>query len=72
MKKYRFSVIIEQDEDGMYVATVPELKGCHTQAKSFAQLEKRIREAIKLCLSVEKGKLNQNKFIGFHELEVAF
>jgi len=71
MKKYRFPVIIEQDEDGMYVATVPDLKGCHTQAKSLSQLEKRIRQAIKLCLSVEKTKITQNKFVGVHQLEIA-
>jgi len=45
-----FSVIIEQDEDGYFVATVPSLRGCHTQAKSLDALEKRIREAIALCL----------------------
>lgn len=30
-----FYVIIERDEDGYYVADVPELPGCHTQAKSL-------------------------------------
>ena len=41
MKK-EFNVIIEKDEKGYYVGTVPELKGCHTQAKSLDQLMKRI------------------------------
>lgn len=51
MKRTRsFMVIVEQDEAGFYVASVPELPGCHTQAKSRNQLEKRIREAIELCL----------------------
>lgn len=72
MKKYHFPVVIEQDEDGWFVAMVPDLKGCHTQAKTLPQLEKRIREAIQLCLSVEKGKVSQNKFVGVHQLEVAF
>jgi len=40
-----FSVIIEKDEDGWFVATVPELKGCHTQAKSLDKLLTRVREA---------------------------
>lgn len=71
MKKYKFPVIIEQDEDGWYVALVPDLKGCHSQAKTLPQLEKRIRQAIKLCLSEEKGKVPQNKFVGVHHLEVA-
>ena len=48
-----FSIIIEKDEDGWFVATVPELKGCHTQAKSLDVLMKRVKEAIELCLEVE-------------------
>jgi len=45
-----FNVIIERDSEGYYVASVPELRGCHTQAKSLDTLMKRIREAIELCL----------------------
>lgn len=71
MRKLKFPVLIEQDEDGWFVGIVPDIKGCHTQAKSLSQLEERIREAIKLCLSVEKGKVVQNKFVGVHQLEVA-
>ena len=47
-----FTVIIEQDEEGYYIAEVPELKGCHTQAKSLDTLMERIKEAIQLCLEV--------------------
>jgi len=49
MKK-DFNVIIEKDEDGFYIASVPALKGCHTQAKSLDVLMERINEAIELCL----------------------
>ena len=48
-----FHVIIERDEDGYFVASVPELRGCHTQAKSLDVLMKRVKEAIELCLQVE-------------------
>jgi predicted RNase H-like HicB family nuclease len=44
-----FSVIIEKDEKGWFVATVPELKGCHSQARSMDKLIARIREAIAVC-----------------------
>jgi predicted RNase H-like HicB family nuclease len=47
-----FDVVIERDEEGFYVASVPELHGCHTQAQSLDVLMERIREAIELCLSV--------------------
>lgn len=45
-----FTVLVEQDE-GYYVATVPELRDCHTQAKSLDVLMKRVHEAITLCLA---------------------
>ncbi len=45
-----FSVIIERDAQGFYVGSVPELRGCHTQAKSLDALMKRVQEAIELCL----------------------
>jgi predicted RNase H-like HicB family nuclease len=46
----RFTVIIELDEDGYYVGSVPELPGCHTQAQTLKTLMERIREAIELYL----------------------
>ncbi len=48
-----FNVVVERDADGLYVASVPALRGCHTQAKSLDELMVRIREAIELCLEVE-------------------
>lgn len=71
MKTYHFPVLIEQDEDGLYVGIVPDLKGCHTQARSLTELEKRLKEAIKLCLASEKSRLVQNRFVGVHQLQVA-
>jgi predicted RNase H-like HicB family nuclease len=63
-----FSVIIEKDEDGYFVATVPALRGCHTQAKSLDVLMKRIKEAIKLCLEVEEPL--SNEFIGVQKVAI--
>jgi predicted RNase H-like HicB family nuclease len=50
----KFTVLIERDEDGYLVATVPSLRGCHTQAKSLDTLMKRVREVIALCLEEER------------------
>jgi len=58
-----FSVIIERDQDGCYVASVPELRGCHTQAKSLDALMKRVRDVIELCLADEDAP-PPNKFVG--------
>jgi predicted RNase H-like HicB family nuclease len=46
----QFDVVIERDEEGYYVASVPQLPGCHTQARSLDEVTQRIREAIELCL----------------------
>lgn len=71
MKKYNFTVLIEQDEDGYFIAEVPALKGCHTQAKTMNQLMKRVKEVIELCLEVQKDELTeQPKFIGLQQIEV--
>lgn len=50
--KREFKIIVEQDEDGFFVASVPALPGCYTQAKTLKELRKRIRQAILLCLEV--------------------
>ena len=52
VKKYSFTVLIEKDEDGGYIATVPELKGCHTQGDTIAEIMANVDEAIRLCLEV--------------------
>ncbi|TVR06754.1 MAG: type II toxin-antitoxin system HicB family antitoxin [Spirochaetaceae bacterium] len=66
--KTEFNVVIEKDQDGYYVASVPTLKGCHTQAKSLDVLMKRIQEAIELCLEVEEPV--SNEFIGVQRVTV--
>ncbi|MBI4329486.1 MAG: type II toxin-antitoxin system HicB family antitoxin [Chloroflexi bacterium] len=48
-----FTVVIERDEAGYLVASVPALPGCHTQARSMDKLLERIKEAIRLCLEVQ-------------------
>ncbi len=52
-----FQVVIELDSEGYYVASVPELHGCHTQARSLDRLLSRIKEAIELCLEVEDSDI---------------
>ena len=59
--KYKeFTIVIEKDEDGFYVATVAELPGCHTQAKTLEELMERVKEAIQLYLEA----------VGMPEVEV--
>ena len=51
LKVMKFKVLVEKGEDGYYVADVPELQGCHTQAKSQKELMRRVKEVIELCLT---------------------
>jgi predicted RNase H-like HicB family nuclease len=67
----KFNVIIEQDENGYFVGLVPELPGCHTQAKSLDVLQKRLKEAIQLYLEVETNIPENLKFVGIQQIEVS-
>jgi len=67
----RFNVIIERDREGYYVASVPTLRGCHSQAKSLDELISRIKEAIELCLEVEGKEVEPLDFVGVQQVSVA-
>ena len=51
--KRELNVIIEKDAEGWYVGSVPELKGCHTQARSLDELMERMKEAAELCIEAQ-------------------
>ena len=65
-----FNVFIEQDEDGIYVAKVPEIKGCYTQGKTLQEVLERIKEAIEVCLEADKEEVNPMKFVGIQRVQV--
>jgi predicted RNase H-like HicB family nuclease len=66
----KFTVLIEKDEGGYYVATVPALRGCHTQAKSLDTLMKRVREVIELCLEDDDVEADSLELIGIQQITV--
>ena len=66
----QFDVLVERDSEGFFVATVPALPGCHTQAKSLDQLMERIKEAIELCLEVEGTDPEALDFVGVQRVTV--
>jgi len=71
MKRQKeFSVVIERDSEGYFVASVPSLPGCHTQAKTLDALMKRIKEAIQLCLEVEESSFTGAEFVGVQRVLV--
>jgi len=65
-----FTVIIEQDEDGVYVAKVPEIEGCYTQGQTLNEVLERIKEAIELCLEADNEEVNPLKFIGIQKIQI--
>jgi predicted RNase H-like HicB family nuclease len=72
--KKTLAVIVKRDEEGWYVGSVPELPGCHTQAKTLDGLMERIKEAIELYLEVEPDILQKEEshFVGIHHVEVSY
>jgi predicted RNase H-like HicB family nuclease len=67
---HSFTVLIEQGEDGFYVATVPALKSCYTQAGSIPELLEKVQEVIELCLEENEAPIFA-KFVGVQQIEVA-
>ena len=67
MKK-SFTVIIEKDENGTFIAEVPDLKGCYTQGETVEDAMKTITEVIEMCL--EEQKITPNEFVGVQKVEV--
>jgi predicted RNase H-like HicB family nuclease len=66
----KFTVVIERDEDGYYVGTVPTLRGCHTQAKTLDTLMKRVREAVELCLESEDSTSTSLELVGVQQISI--
>lgn len=66
----QFDVVVERDSEGYFVASVPALPRCHTQARSLDELTERIREAIELCLEVEGGDVPNLDFVGVQRVTV--
>lgn len=67
----QFDVVIERDAEGYYVASIPQLPGCHTQARSLDELSARIREAAELCLEAQGAAGANLEFIGIQRITIA-
>lgn len=67
----KFNVVIERDSEGWLVASVPSLHGCHTQARSFDELNSRIKEAISSCLEDDENS-TAPEFVGVQQVDVRF
>ena len=73
MTKQKFVVVIEQDEDGQYIGTVPTLKGCYSYGKTLDELMRNIEEAIEAnleALKIEQKIIPSSNFLGIQEIEI--
>jgi predicted RNase H-like HicB family nuclease len=69
MQKQEFYVVIEQDEDGIYIGEVPQLKACYSQGETIDELLKNIREVIEMCLE-EIQEETRTQFVGIQKISV--
>jgi len=65
-----FTVVIEQDEIGTYIAKVPDIQGCYTQGKTIPEVLERIKEAIEVCIETEKQEILPLQFVGVQKIRV--
>jgi predicted RNase H-like HicB family nuclease len=69
MQKYHFPILVEQDEDSIYIVSCPVFKGCHSYGKTIDEAMNNIQEVIEMYLEDEKPEFI-NHFIGFREIEM--
>lgn len=72
MKPSSFAVYIEQDEDGVFIGSVPSIPGCHAQGGTEEEMLRNLEEVVKLCLrNVDRESIEKTRFVGIHNLDVA-
>lgn len=70
MKSIHVPIMIETDEDGIFIVSCPQFKGCHTYGKTIDEALVRIREVIGLCMEDSEYSDPVNTFVGFREVEI--
>jgi len=64
-------ILVEQDEDNIYIVSCPIFKGCHSYGKTIDEALANIKEVIDLCIDEEKEDASgSNRFIGFREMQI--
>ena len=72
MKKFQFTVYIEQDEDGMFIGSIPTIPSCYAEGKTQEEMLRNLSDVLKLCLrNIDKKALQKNRFVGIQNLELS-
>jgi len=73
MKNTQFVVYIEQDEDGIYIGSIPSIPGCHAQGKTQEEMISNLAEVVKLCLrNLDKREIEHNRFVGIQNIDLSY
>jgi predicted RNase H-like HicB family nuclease len=73
MKNLNFTVYIEQDEDGVFIGSIPTLPSCYAQGKTQAEMLKNLQKVLTLCLrNTDRGDLEKTKFVGIQNLKISY
>jgi predicted RNase H-like HicB family nuclease len=73
MKNTNFIVYIEQDEDGVFIGSIPAVPGCHAEGKTQKGMLKNLQQVLKLCLrNTNLKEVEKTKFIGIECLELNY
>jgi predicted RNase H-like HicB family nuclease len=73
MKNKSFIVYIEQDEDGVFIGSIPALQGCHAEGKTQKEMITKLQQVLKLCLrNVNKKDIEKTKFVGIQSLDLTY
>ncbi len=68
--KLHFPILIEQDEDNIFIVSCPNFKGCHSYGKTIDEAISNIKEVIQICVDEVRDSKPLNQFVGFRELEL--
>lgn len=72
MKTAQFTVYIEQDEDGMFIGSVPAVPSCYAEGKTQPEMLKNLSEVLTLCLrNIDKKAIQKTRFVGIQNLELS-
>lgn len=72
-KKVNFTVYVEQDEDGVFIGSVPSIPSCHAQGDTYDEMIKNLSEVVKLCIrNIDKKEIQKHKFIGVQNVELSY
>ena len=70
LKKYHFPIVVEMDEDGVFIVSCPTFKGCHSYGGTIDEALENLRDVIEMCME-EQVTESVNQFIGVRDMEIS-